>query len=193
MYRDRALPKLSTEKFKKEVTTLVEQELAKTLVSIEDIVHAEVTRLVPKMIPAMLGLKTSSWHDGGFEIASGRDAHPVGLELANAMRDKAQEVVSEALKDWTPPKGVIAAARTEYNRRMDYAVGEAASVQAARDAEEWAVTFVNDVLDGKFDTPGRPTSSSEKAQNVLRDIAEGRLKGAKAVKAAAEVLGEEAS
>ena len=43
------------------------------------------------------------------------------------------------------------------------------------------------MLNGKFDTPGAP----EAKDAVLRQIAEGKLKGAKAVEAAAAALGKE--
>lgn len=185
---DREIPKLNSEQFRKEVTELVEQELTLALESIEETVRNEVTKVVPQVIPAILGLKRGSFGSKWeIDYMNGRrEGHPLGAEFMAIAQEKAAEVVTEALKDWKPSKGMIAAVRKEYTDAMDYAARDAAQAAAAQDASSWAEKFVNDVLDGKFDTPGRPAKEA-----VLREIAEGKLKGAKAVEAAAAVLGKE--
>jgi hypothetical protein len=190
--REGLVPRINSDQFRKEVTELVEQELQRALDNVEQTVRAEVTRLVPQIIPALLGLRKDRW--GGvdsYEInqTNGIDAkHPLGIAYREAAREKAMEVVIEAIKDWEPSKKMIAAVRTEYADHVGYMTRDAAAQKAAQDATEWAETFVNDVLDGKFKTPGAP---SEQAKDVLRQIAEGKLKGAKAVEAAAAALGKE--
>lgn len=188
--REGLVPRINSDQFRKEVTELVEQELQRALDNVEQTVGAEVTRLVPEIIPALLGLRKDHWGTG-YEInrTNSIDAeHPLGIAYREAAREKAMEVVIEAIKDWEPSKKMIAAVRTEYADHVGYMTRDAAAQKAAQDATEWAETFVNDVLDGKFETPGAP---SDQAKDVLRQIAEGKLKGAKAVEAAAAALGKE--
>jgi len=183
------IPKLNSDQFRKEVTELVEQELAITLNSVEQIVRDEVTGIIPKILPPILGLRRGTFgSEWEIDYMNGRrESHPLGAEFMAVAREKAAEVVTEALKDWKPSKGMLAGIRKEYTDAMDYAARDAAQAAAAETANTWAEQFVNDVLNGKFDTPGAP----EAKDAVLRQIAEGKLKGAKAVEAAAAALGKE--
>lgn len=186
--REKLVPRINSDQFRKEVTELVEQELQHTLENVEQTVREEVTRLVPNIIPALLGL-SHRWGEWEIQRTNGIDReHPLGVAYRQAAADAASAAVAEAIKDWKPSKKMIAAVRTEYADHVWYMTRDAAAQKAAQDATEWAETFVNDVLDGKFETSGAP---SDQAKDVLRQIAEGKLKGAKAVEAAAAALGKE--
>ena len=130
--------------YRRRVKNLVEQELATLYDDLEVAVETEIMRAAKDIVPAVLGMRR---HFGEWELdtVNGKRT-PVSVELVSCAEGVALKIVSEAIKDYEPPKAMLTAIRSAYRDALLRACEETAVIIALEHASEWGVDFVNETL-----------------------------------------------